>query len=66
MKSRGSIWLRLATIAILAFLYVPLLIIVLYAFDTDKTQAWPIQGLTLDWIGVAMGNGDVRDSLVLS
>lgn len=66
MRSRGSIWIRLATLGILAFLYVPLLIIVVYAFDTDKAQAWPIQGLTLDWISVALGNGDVRDSLVLS
>jgi putative spermidine/putrescine transport system permease protein len=65
-QRRGSIWLRLATIGTLAFLYVPLLIIVIYAFDTDKTQAWPIQGLTLDWAGVALGNGEVRDALVLS
>ena len=62
----GSVWLRLATIGTLAFLYVPLAIIVLYAFDTDKTQAWPIQGLTLDWVGVAFGNGDVRDAFLLS
>jgi len=66
VKSRGSIWLRLATIGVLAFLYVPLLIIVVYAFDPDKTQAWPIQGLTLDWFGIAFNNGDVRDALVLS
>ncbi len=65
-QGNGSIWLRIATIGTLAFLYVPLLIIVLYAFDTDKTQAWPIQGLTLDWVGVALDNGEVRDALVLS
>jgi len=66
MKSRGSIWLKLATLGTLAFLYVPLLFIVVYAFDTDKTQAWPFQGFTLDWIGVALANGAVVDSLVLS
>ena len=66
MKRRGSLWLRLATIGILAFLYVPLLIIVVYAFDTDKTQAWPIQGLTLDWFGDALANEDMRTSLILS
>ncbi len=67
MKPGGSArWLRVATIGILAFMYVPLLIILLYAFDTDKTQAWPIQGLTLDWFGVAFGNQDVRDALILS
>ncbi|MGH2465890.1 MAG: ABC transporter permease [Candidatus Limnocylindrales bacterium] len=62
----GSVWLRLATIGTLAFLYIPLLIILVYAFDSDKTQAWPIQGLTLDWFGDAIGNEDMRASLILS
>jgi len=62
----GGRWLRIATIGVLAFLYVPLLFILLYAFDSDKTQAWPIQGLTLDWFGAAFDNQDVRDALVLS
>ena len=65
-QGRSSVWLRVATIAILAFLYVPLIFIVLYAFDTDKTQAWPIQGLTLDWFGDALANEDMRTSLILS
>jgi putative spermidine/putrescine transport system permease protein len=67
MKPRsGSIWLRLATIGILAFLYIPLLIIVLYAFDTDRSQSWPIQGLTTDWFAAALANQSVGDALVLS
>ena len=66
MKSGGSRWLRLATIGVLAFLYVPLLFILLYAFDTDRTQAWPIQGLTLDWFAAAFNNPDIGDSLILS
>ncbi len=66
MKPGSAIWLRLATLGVLAFLYIPLLIIVLYAFDSDKTQAWPIQGLTTEWITAALANLDVRDSLVLS
>ena len=67
MKPRsGSLWLRLATIGILAFLYIPLLIIVLYAFDTDRSQSWPIQGLTTDWFAAALANQSVGDALVLS
>ena len=54
----GGRWLRVATIGVLAFLYVPLLFILLYAFDSDKTQSWPIQGLTLDWFGAAFDNQD--------
>lgn len=62
----SSIWLRLATVGILAFLYIPLLIIVLYAFDTDRSQSWPIQGLTLDWFSAAFANPTVGPALALS
>ena len=44
----------------------PLLIIFLYAFDTDRSQSWPIQGLTLDWFSAAFGNPTVGPALVLS
>ncbi len=66
MKRGTSVWLRVATIATLAFLYVPLVIIVVYAFDSDKTQSWPIQGLTLDWFSAALGNQSILDALGLS
>jgi putative spermidine/putrescine transport system permease protein len=66
VKRRTSPWLRLATIATLAFLYLPLVIIVVYAFDSDKTQSWPIQGLTLDWFAAALGNQSILDALALS
>jgi putative spermidine/putrescine transport system permease protein len=66
VKRGTSPWLRLATIATLAFLYLPLVIIVVYAFDSDKTQSWPIQGLTLDWFAAALGNQSILDALALS
>jgi putative spermidine/putrescine transport system permease protein len=66
VKRGTSVWLRVATIATLAFLYVPLVIIVVYAFDSDKTQSWPIQGLTLDWFSAALGNQSILDALGLS
>ncbi|HEY7828244.1 MAG TPA: ABC transporter permease [Candidatus Limnocylindrales bacterium] len=66
MKRGTSPWLRLATVATLAFLYLPLVIIVVYAFDSDKTQSWPIQGLTLDWFAAALGNQSILDALALS
>jgi putative spermidine/putrescine transport system permease protein len=66
VKRRTSPWLRLATIATLAFLYLPLVIIVVYAFDSDKTQSWPIQGLTFDWFAAALGNQSILDALALS
>jgi putative spermidine/putrescine transport system permease protein len=66
VRSGTSPWLRLATIVALAFLYVPLLFIVVYAFDSDKTQAWPIKGLTLSWFTAALGNQSLFDAFGLS
>ncbi|HEY3523006.1 MAG TPA: ABC transporter permease [Candidatus Limnocylindrales bacterium] len=58
--------LGFATIGVLAFLYVPIGIIGLYAFSADRSQTWPIRNLTTDWFGVAFANDDVRGALVLS
>ena len=41
----SRIVLRLATAAVLAFIYVPILVIVIYAFNENRTQRWPISGL---------------------
>src|SRR5215208_7553554 len=47
----------------LAFIYVPLAVILLYAFNERRTQTWPIPGLTLEWFGKAFDNPGVRDAL---
>lgn len=58
--------LAVATAGVLAFLYVPLLIIVLYSFNGDRAQAWPITNWTTKWFGDALANEDVRDAFILS
>jgi putative spermidine/putrescine transport system permease protein len=55
--------LRVLTGLTLAFLYAPLLVIALYAFNKQHTQVWPIPGLTLDWFTKAFHNPGVRDAL---
>ena len=44
-----ALLLRIGTGLTLAFIYVPLVVIALYAFNERRTQTWPIPGLTLDW-----------------
>ena len=53
MTSSGvaRILLRLATAAVLTFLYLPLVIIAIYAFNESRIQAWPPSGFTLHWFG---------------
>ncbi len=55
--------LRVLTGLTLAFIYVPLLVIALYAFNKQRTQVWPIPGFTLDWFTKAFHNPGVRDAL---
>ena len=62
----ARIGLRAATAATLAFIYLPILIIVMYAFNADPLQRWPITGYTLDWIGRAWANEGVRSAFFAS
>jgi putative spermidine/putrescine transport system permease protein len=58
--------LRVGTGLTLVFVYTPLVVIGLYAFNESRIQAWPITGLTLEWFDRALHNPGVRDALVLS
>lgn len=51
---------------LLVLMYVPLLLIVLYAFNPSKSQKWPIAGLTLQWVQAAVANPGARSALLLS
>src|SRR6185503_20234328 len=61
--SGGMRWvLRLGTAVTLAFIYIPLIVIVIYAFNESRSQAWPIDGVTLEWFDKAFNNPGVRDA----
>ena len=62
--SNGMRWvLRIGTGVTLAFIYVPLVVIAIYAFNSSRSQAWPIDGLSLQWFDRALQNHGVRDAL---
>ena len=58
--------LRVGAGLTLAFIYIPLLLVGLYAFNRNVTQAWPIERYSTRWFSVAWDNPDVRDALWLS
>jgi putative spermidine/putrescine transport system permease protein len=58
--------LRLVTIAVVAFLYVPLAVIAILSFNTSQSLAWPPDGFTLHWWGEAATNTGARDALITS
>ena len=58
--------LRLATAAGLTFIYLPLVIIFVYAFSEARGLAWPIRGLSLRWWEQALSDPEAIDALVTS
>lgn len=58
--------LRIWVAAVLVFLFAPILLIVLYAFDTSAVESWPIPGATLHWFAVAWDDVQVREAFILS
>jgi putative spermidine/putrescine transport system permease protein len=66
-STRSPFTLKLAAGAGLAFLHLPLLFIILYAFTTEERSfAFPPPGYTLKWFGVAWDRPDVWQALGLS
>jgi putative spermidine/putrescine transport system permease protein len=55
--------LALASAAILAFIYVPIGVIVLYSFNPSGVATWPIKGLTLDWYVRGFSDPGIRSAL---
>jgi putative spermidine/putrescine transport system permease protein len=54
------------TLLVVLFLYAPIGIIVLYAFNSSNIQSWPIAGFSTKWFSSTWQNEEVRDALVLS
>jgi putative spermidine/putrescine transport system permease protein len=61
---RGA--LTLWAVGVVLFLWLPLGIILVYAFNTSNIQSWPIPGVTLRWFRVAWNDPEARDALLLS
>jgi putative spermidine/putrescine transport system permease protein len=62
LSRRSKIFLRVGVGVTLAFIYIPLIVIAIYAFNAGKTLEWPPAGLTLDWFPKAIDNGGARDA----
>jgi putative spermidine/putrescine transport system permease protein len=61
---RGLI--RFGAVVTILFLYVPLVIVVLYAFNDSIGQKWPITDWTTKYVGIAWRSSDLREALVNS
>jgi putative spermidine/putrescine transport system permease protein len=62
MRLGLTVWAAL----VLLFLFFPLLLILLYAFNSSNIQSWPIRELSMRWFTPTWNNPDIRTALVLS
>ena len=67
METRATrIGLAVWTALVLLFLWLPLALIMVYAFNKSNVQSWPIPGFTTKWFSQAYHSSDVRSALWLS
>ncbi|HWB21808.1 MAG TPA: ABC transporter permease [Gaiellaceae bacterium] len=67
MENKGArvalgVWAGL----VVAFLWIPLLIIMVYAFNSSNIQSWPLPGLSTKWFPVAWHDPQVHTAFWLS
>jgi putative spermidine/putrescine transport system permease protein len=62
----SRVLLRLGAGATLAFIYLPLILVAVYAFNESITQRWPIDDFSTKWFSEAYHDPAVRDALLLS
>jgi putative spermidine/putrescine transport system permease protein len=63
LSRTSRITLRVVTAVVLAFVYVPLLVVVINSFNPARVAAWPPDGFTADWWGRALDNPGARAAL---
>jgi putative spermidine/putrescine transport system permease protein len=63
LSRRAKVALRAGVALTLAFIYVPLVVIAIYAFNSSNILEWPPPGFTTHWFGDAFHDSAARDAL---
>ena len=66
LSRRARALLRLAVGLALAFIYIPLIVIGIYAFNSSRILKWPPPGLTTEWFTKAFESDSAREALLTS
>lgn len=66
LSRNATLLLRLAVGVGLAFIYIPLIVLAIYAFNSSTILEWPPPGLTLDWFPKAIEEEFAREAFVTS
>lgn len=63
---RGSRWLTSHALAVFAFLYLPIVILILYSFNGQGVGGFPPRDLTLNWYRILFNDAPIWDSVLNS
>jgi len=69
MRRSGSAlfgWLSAYAIAVFAFLYLPIAVLIIYSFNREGVGGFPPQHLTLNWYRTLFGDGAIWESVINS
>jgi putative spermidine/putrescine transport system permease protein len=67
MERRGTrIGLGIWALLVVLFLHIPIVIIILYAFNASNVQGWPITDWSTKWFSPAIHDGEMQQALFLS
>jgi putative spermidine/putrescine transport system permease protein len=66
LSRQSTLLLRIAIAIGLAFIYIPLIVLAIYAFNSSNILEWPPPGLTLDWFPKAIDEEFAREAFVTS
>ncbi len=66
LTRRSALLLRAAMAVGLAFIYVPLIVLAIYAFNSSNVLQWPPPGLTLEWFPKAIEEELAREAFLTS
>src|SRR5262249_8922130 len=63
---RGSHWLTVHALAVFAFLYLPIVVLIVYSFNGEGVGGFPPRNLTLNWYRILVQDGPLWDSVTNS
>jgi spermidine/putrescine transport system permease protein len=64
--SRSPRWLALYALLVFAFLYLPVVVLILYSFNGGGVGGFPPHDFTLNWYRMLLGDGAMWDSVLNS
>ena len=63
LSRNGARVLRCFFAVVIAFLYAPILILLIFSFNNSAVPTFPLSGFTLHWYHEFLVNGDLRAAL---